>query len=75
MFSVELIMMVVVGGTPLQGVVGAVLTVLPVPALKDYDVLVYGAIVIVVVMGAVRHLGARAPGPARWQPLRAVVSA
>ena len=57
MFSVELIVMVVVGGTrSIWGsVVGAVLlTVLPeyLRVLKDYDVLVYGAIVIVVVMWA-----------------------
>jgi branched-chain amino acid transport system permease protein len=77
MFSVELIVMVVVGGTrSIWGsVVGAVLlTVLPeyLRVMKDYDVLVYGAVVIVVVMWAPsgiaglarRALARRQPAPA-----------
>jgi branched-chain amino acid transport system permease protein len=57
MFSVELIVMVIVGGTRSVwgAVVGALLlTTLPeyLRVVKDYDVLVYGAIVIAVVMWA-----------------------
>jgi branched-chain amino acid transport system permease protein len=74
MFSVDLLVMVVVGGTRSVwgGVIGAVLlTVLPeyLRVMKDYDVLVYGAVVIVMVMWApagVAGLAARAF--ARWQP-------
>lgn len=74
MFSVELIVMVVVGGTrSIWGsVVGAVLlTVLPeyLRALRDYDVLVYGVIVIVVVMWAPSGIaGLAGRALARWQP-------
>ena len=83
MFSVELIVMVVVGGTrSIWGsVVGAVLlTVLPeyLRALQDYDVLVYGVIVIVVVMWAPSGVAGLARQVfARWQaaPPRAAVSA
>jgi len=81
MFSVELIVMVVVGGTRSVwgSVVGAVLlTVLPeyLRALKDYDVLVYGAIVIVVVMWAPSGIaGLARRALARGQPARAVGSA
>jgi branched-chain amino acid transport system permease protein len=82
MFSVELIVMVVVGGTrSIWGsVVGAVLlTVLPeyLRVMKDYDVLVYGAIVIVVVMWAPSGIaGLVRRALARWQPApaRAAVS-
>jgi branched-chain amino acid transport system permease protein len=57
MFSIEIVVMVIVGGTrSIWGsVVGAVvLTVLPeyLRVMKDYDVLVYGVIVIAVVMFA-----------------------
>jgi branched-chain amino acid transport system permease protein len=83
MFSVELIVMVVVGGTrSIWGsVVGAVLlTVLPeyLRALKDYDVLVYGVIVIVVVMWAPSGIAGLARRAfARWQlaPAQAEMSA
>jgi branched-chain amino acid transport system permease protein len=83
MFSVELIVMVVVGGTrSIWGsVVGAVLlTVLPeyLRVMKDYDVLVYGAIVIVAVMWAPSGIaGLARRALARWQsaPVRAEVSA
>jgi branched-chain amino acid transport system permease protein len=74
MFSVELIVMVVVGGTrSIWGsVVGAVLlTVLPeyLRVLKDYDVLVYGAIVIIVVMWAPLGIaGLTRRAFARWVP-------
>jgi branched-chain amino acid transport system permease protein len=82
MFSVELIVMVVVGGTRSVwgSVVGAVLlTVLPeyLRAVKDYDVLVYGAIVILVVMWAPSGIAGLARQVfARWQgpPARAAVS-
>ena len=83
MFSVELIVMVVVGGTrSIWGsVVGAVLlTVLPeyLRALKDYDVLVYGVIVIAVVMWApsgIAGLGRRALARGQAAPARPMVSA
>jgi branched-chain amino acid transport system permease protein len=57
MFSIEIVVMVIVGGTrSIWGsVVGAiVLTVLPeyLRVMRDYDVLVYGVIVIAVVMFA-----------------------
>jgi ABC-type branched-subunit amino acid transport system permease subunit len=74
MFSVELIVMVVVGGTrSIWGsLVGAVLlTVLPeyLRVMKDYDVLVYGAVVIVVVMWAPSGIaGLARRALARWQP-------
>jgi branched-chain amino acid transport system permease protein len=77
MFSVELIVMVVVGGTrSLWGsVVGAVLlTVLPeyLRVMKDYDVLVYGAVVIVMVMWAPAGIAGLARRAfARWQPAAA----
>jgi branched-chain amino acid transport system permease protein len=71
MLSVELIVMVIVGGTRSVwgALVGAVLlTILPehLRAMKDDDVLVYGAIVIAVVMRAPEAIAglARLPAPA-----------
>jgi branched-chain amino acid transport system permease protein len=83
MFSVDLLVMVVVGGTrSIWGsVAGAVLlTVLPeyLRVLKDYDVLVYGAIVILTVMWAPSGIaGLAGRALARWHrpPLRGAVSA
>ncbi len=56
-FSIDLVVMVIVGGSRSVwgGVLGALLlTILPeyLRALKDYDILVYGVVVIVVVMFA-----------------------
>ena len=83
MFSVELLVMVVVGGTrSIWGsVIGAVLlTVLPeyLRVMKDYDVLVYGAIVIVAVMWApsgIAGLAGRVLSRRQTVPARAAVSA
>lgn len=82
-FSVDLLVMVVVGGTrSIWGsVVGAVLlTVLPeyLRVMKDYDVLVYGAIVILTVMWAPAGIaGLAGRAFARWRPapVRGAVSA
>ena len=83
MFSVDLLVMVVVGGTrSIWGsVVGAVLlTVLPeyLRVMKDYDVLVYGAIVILTVMWApagLAGLAGRALARRHPAPVRGAVSA
>ena len=83
MFSVDLLVMVVVGGTrSIWGsVAGAVLlTVLPeyLRVMKDYDVLVYGAIVILTVMWAPAGIaGLAGRALARWHPapVRGAVSA
>jgi branched-chain amino acid transport system permease protein len=78
MISVKLVVMVVVGGTQSiwGSVVGAMLlTILPeyLRAIEDYEVLVYGAIVVLVVMFAPSGL---AGGVERWllQRRRAVAS-
>ncbi len=62
MLSVEIVVMVVVGGagSVWGGLLGAILlTLLPeyLRVMKDYDVLVYGAIVILVVMFLPRGIG------------------
>ena len=62
MLSIEIVVMVIVGGSGSiwGGLLGAVLlTLLPeyLRAMKDYDVLIYGAIVILVVMFLPRGIG------------------
>lgn len=69
-FSVELVVMVIVGGTRSVwgSVLGALLlTTLPeyLRALKDYDIVVYGLVVVVVVMFAPSGLAGALDGVAR----------
>ena len=62
MLSIEIVVMVIVGGSGSiwGGLLGAILlTLLPeyLRVMKDYDVLIYGAIVILVVMFLPRGIG------------------
>ena len=77
MFSIEIVVMVIVGGSgSIWGaLIGAVLlTLLPeyLRVMKDYDVLVYGAVVILVVMFVPRGL---AGGIEHWLRQRQIAKA